>query len=652
MTTTLTTTTKARARVLLLASVLLAAAGCDIFTSTQARLERGEKLLAAGAYTEAIVELKNALDSEPKNTRALLGVARASLQLGRLDAVDKALADARAAGAPAAETDAVQAELRLARGEYDKLRAELDGDSLKLSDAARAELRLRLASASGDCATVLTLARAQLAADAKRPGARLLLAECLARRGNFAAARKELDTAVAQDEHDAAAWIAMGRLRQVRGDRRGAEEALHKAAKNAAGRLSVPQQTMMYSALAQLQIERGDVAGLRETRAAVLAVAPGSVVAEYLGANLDLLDGKLEPAAATLQRLVSAEAKFGPARLLLTSALLAQNKLEQARQQLGGLINDLPNSVALKAADQELGKIDAAKSSTAEYWLHVALVQAALDQPAMARKALESALKIDPKSRAAGIGLAQLELRVGDNTAALARANELAKGAPDDAGIALLLANAQSANGDHDAAVATLEKLYGQSPKNSLAMAIHEERKRASLGNQNAVLEGWLKDHPGDRVIRFALAESLRAAGDNAGAAAEFQTLVEQEPRDVASLNNLAWVYYLLKDKRAVATAKRAYDLAPKVASVADTYGWLLVESGALREGLEVLQPTDAAAGGVQPEIRYHYASALVRSGQKDQARVMLDDLLTNSPEFENREEAEALLRSVSASST
>jgi len=102
MTTTLTTTTKARARVLLLASVLLAAAGCDIFTSTQTRLERGEKLLAAGAYTEAIVELKNALDSEPKNTRALLGVARASLQLGRLDAVDKALADARAAGAPSA----------------------------------------------------------------------------------------------------------------------------------------------------------------------------------------------------------------------------------------------------------------------------------------------------------------------------------------------------------------------------------------------------------------------------------------------------------------------------------------------------------------------------------------------------------------------
>jgi len=639
-----------RTRVLLLASLCVASAGCDIFTSTEARLARGERLLAAGSYAEAIVELKNALDAEPKNARGLLGVTRASLQLGRLDAAEKALADARAAGAPAREVDALHAELRLGRGEYDQLRAELDGDTLKLSDDARADYRLRLASASGDCTTVLTAARALLAADAKRPGARVALAECLARRGSFTAARTELETAVASDEHDAAAWFALGRLRQSHGDRRGAEAAYHSAASNAAGRLSVPQQSMLYSALAQLQTERGDLAGLRETRAAVLAVAPGSIVSELLGANLDLLDGKVEPAVATLQRLLSSEEKFGPARLLLTSALLAQNNIEQARQQLGTLVRDLPNLPALKTAEQELGKIDAAKSATVEYWLQVGLVHAGLDQPAMTRAAFERALKIDPKSQAASIGLVQLELRIGDTAAALARATELAKSAPDDSGVALLLANTQSENGDHAASAATLEKLHLKSPKNSLAMAIHLERKRGALGDENAVLERWLADHPDDRKIRFGLAESLRVAGDNRRAAAEFETLIEREPRDVGSLNNLAWVYYLLKDKRALGTAKRAYELAPKVASVADTYGWLLVESGALREGLELLRETDAAAGGAQPEIRYHYAAALLRSGQKDQARVLLDDLLINSPEFDSREDAAALLRSLSAS--
>jgi len=303
----------------------------------------------------------------------------------------------------------------------------------------------------------------------------------------------------------------------------------------------------------------------------------------------------------------------------------------------------------LKAAEQELGKVDASKSSTVEYWLHVAVVQAGLDQPAMARAALEHALKIDPKSQAASIGLVQTDLRIGDTAAALERATELAKSAPGDAGVAVLLADTQSANGDHAASAATLEQLHSKAPKNSLAMAIHQERKRGALGNENAVLERWLADHPDDRKIRFVLAESLRGAGDNRRAAAEFEALIEREPRDVGSLNNLAWVYYLLNDKRALATAKRAYDLAPKVASVADTYGWLLVESGELRDGLELLRQTDTAAGGAQPEIRYHYAAALFRSGQKDQARVLLDDLLVNSPEFDSREDAAELLRSLSA---
>src|SRR6187399_352845 len=140
---------KIRTRALVLVSLFVFVAGCDVFTTTEARLGRGERLLAAGSYSEAIVELKNALDADPKNARALLGVARASLQLGRLDAAEKSLADARAAGAAASEADALHVQLRLARGEYDKLRAELDGEALKLTDDTRAEYRLQLASASG-----------------------------------------------------------------------------------------------------------------------------------------------------------------------------------------------------------------------------------------------------------------------------------------------------------------------------------------------------------------------------------------------------------------------------------------------------------------------------------------------------------------------
>jgi Tfp pilus assembly protein FimV len=83
------------------------------------------------------------------------------------------------------------------------------------------------------------------------------------------------------------------------------------------------------------------------------------------------------------------------------------------------------------------------------------------------------------------------------------------------------------------------------------------------------------------------------------------------------------------------------------VPSIADTHGWLLVEAGAVRDGLEILKTADAAQGAVQPDIRYHYAAALARSGERDQARQLLDDLVANGGEFSSRSEAAALLQSL-----
>jgi predicted Zn-dependent protease len=48
-------------------------------------------------------------------------------------------------------------------------------------------------------------------------------------------------------------------------------------------------------------------------------------------------------------------------------------------------------------------------------------------------------------------------------------------------------------------------------------------------------------------------------------------------------------MYYERKDPRALEYAKKAYEVAPDVAAVADTYGWILVESGELQQGIELL---------------------------------------------------------------
>ena len=56
-----------------------------------------------------------------------------------------------------------------------------------------------------------------------------------------------------------------------------------------------------------------------------------------------------------------------------------------------------------------------------------------------------------------------------------------------------------------------------------------------------------------------------------------------------AALNNLAWLYYERKDPRALEIAKKAYELAPNSAPIADTYGWILVEKGEIAKGIEIL---------------------------------------------------------------
>jgi Tfp pilus assembly protein PilF len=107
-------------------------------------------------------------------------------------------------------------------------------------------------------------------------------------------------------------------------------------------------------------------------------------------------------------------------------------------------------------------------------------------------------------------------------------------------------------------------------------------------------------------------------------------------------LNNLAWLYYETGDERAEATARRAYDLAADNAAVADTYGWILVEKGKVADGLAVLSRA-AGQAPENPDIRFHHAAALARSGESGRALEILDAVLASNPAFASRAAAEQL---------
>jgi FimV-like protein len=79
---------------------------------------------------------------------------------------------------------------------------------------------------------------------------------------------------------------------------------------------------------------------------------------------------------------------------------------------------------------------------------------------------------------------------------------------------------------------------------------------------------------------------------------------------------------------------------------VMDTLGWLLVEQGNTSRALPLLQKASGLAPN-SPDIRYHLAVALNKSGDKQGARKELDKLLAQNTPFPQLEEARALLKAL-----
>jgi predicted Zn-dependent protease len=95
----------------------------------------------------------------------------------------------------------------------------------------------------------------------------------------------------------------------------------------------------------------------------------------------------------------------------------------------------------------------------------------------------------------------------------------------------------------------------------------------------------------------------------------QYEVLSKVLPSDASVHNDLAYVMLKRHQPGALAVAEKAYQLAPSDASVADTLGWALVESGEVGKGLRYLREAKVRAPN-DPEIRDHLAEALKRMGE------------------------------------
>lgn len=148
-----------------------------------------------------------------------------------------------------------------------------------------------------------------------------------------------------------------------------------------------------------------------------------------------------------------------------------------------------------------------------------------------------------------------------------------------------------------------------------------------------ASMEGTLTHEAQVAMVTHVGNAYLANSPSNPGKAREmFERLVRIEPNNAQSLNNLAYAMMLegADLPGAAKIAKQAYDLTTRSgevkAEIIDTYGWALVQSGKVQEGIDVLR--EGAAIKEIPDIAYHLGEAYILEQQKDAAEQSLQKAL------------------------
>jgi tetratricopeptide (TPR) repeat protein len=271
-----------------------------------------------------------------------------------------------------------------------------------------------------------------------------------------------------------------------------------------------------------------------------------------------------------------------------------------------------------------------------------------------ARGLLRDGLARSPNNPAlisASVGLAAAE---GGPTAALARARELARDPANRLPPTFIGDLLMSQRQYSDAAAAYQAALKATPPDDPAAaqLQIRAASATASAGDSAggiAALRAWLASHPGSSEASLALANLYIGAGHLPEARIQLEAVLGAQPNNPTALNNLAWVRQQQGDLDAArGLAERGYLLRPAPQS-ADTLGWIMLAQNQVPGAVAMLAEA-ARGGGQDPAIRYHWAAALAREGQKDAAISVLKPLAAAAPgSFADQAQATKLLGELSS---
>jgi len=599
----------------LLVVVVVLASGCG---GAQARyashMHRGEKYFAAGDFSRATLEFRNALQIRPNDLTARLKAGEAVEKLGKIPQ-----AAALYQGVIDAAPDALEARVNLSRllvfsGAAQQALTTIEPGLARHPDsaalltyrsAARAQLQ-NIAGAVADADRALQLAPNDEEAIAVR-------AALYRRAGDLTNARRLVSGGLSKSPDSINLRTMLADLCELSGDPAGAEQQLSDLVRLQPQVFAQRQRLALFYVHAQpprlddaqrvleeavrvlpasdeakltlvqfLTEQRGRAQGEQILRGFIARAADNFDLRLALGALLQR-SGAADEATRVYLEVIDGNGT-GPQGLIardrLAAIAYAAGRYDEARRSVDQVLEKNPSDadalllrgrIALLRADPASAIADfravlrGSPQSTGTRRL-LARAYLAHDEAALAEEALRAAVDITPTDSSLRVELAQVLLREKRPQEAVPLLEQAVRDAPTDISYRQELVRVYLVTGDLRAAGAAAEEVKTLQPKAAagfyLAGLVAEAQKQPAVAR--AQYERALTLEPKAFDVLSALATMEMSTGQLDRAIALVKSAMEQDPANAAAINLLGELYLAQKNfPLAQATFNRAISVAP-----------------------------------------------------------------------------------------
>ena len=449
----------------------------------------------------------------------------------------------------------------------------------------------------------------------------LLQAGIAQREKHYEEATSLLENVLTQDSENIDGRMLQAQILLGQGETGKATQGLEQLSKAYPGVPGIKYQ------LALLYLQQNNLAQAIDVLKQALAVNPENLEATLLLGQLNLRSSNFDEVVSAMTSLLKKHPDLQPARLLLAEAYQLMKRPDDAAAALQEQILKTPND--------------------AQTYFLLGLILREQKKNDEARKVFEKAQELAPDSTATTEQLVQLDLATKDTTSAMAKVQQALSKTPNSAAGHFIEAQVYASMKAWDKAESALLKTLELDSKFSRAydLLISVYVVQGKIADAISRLEALLVKNPKNAPALMTSAMLYEQRKDFEKARHAYEKLLETNPDFIPALNNLAYLYtsQFSELDKAYELAKKARQLQPTDASVADTLGWIVYKKRDYPRALSLLQES-AGKLSDNAEVQFHLGMANYMMGKVEPAKEALQRAISSPTDFRDKEEGKRRL--------